>query len=228
MSTHRILIIEDEPDMRRGVEHNLQFEGYQVLTAADGPTGLQKAQEEHPDLILLDLMLPGMDGMEVCRKLQQKKIHIPIIMLTARSQERDKVMGLELGADDYLSKPFGIKELLARVKAVLRRTGAVRETMDRYRFADVEIDFLAYEATKDGSPLDFTPKELELMRFFIENKGVALSRDRLLDEVWGYETFPCTRTVDNHILKLRKKIEDDPRNPQYLVTIHGYGYKFVA
>ncbi len=223
----RILVIDDEPEMLTGLEDNLSYEGYAVLTARDGPDGLAKAQRELPDLIILDIMMPSMSGWDVCRELRKKGVHVRIIMLTARGQEVDTVVGLELGADDYVTKPFSVRELLARVRAVLRRPGR-RSDVESFSFGSVRIDFKRCIAVKGNRRIPLTKKELEIMKYFIEHKGEALARDRMLDEIWGYERFPTTRTVDNHILKLRQKLEDDPENPRFIRTVHGIGYKFVS
>ncbi len=223
----KILIIEDNEDLATGLELNLKKEGYKVFKTASGEDGLKTAFRENPDLIVLDVMLPGISGLDVCRQLRQKSIHTPIIMLTAKSDELDRVVGLELGADDYVTKPFGIRELLARIRVCLRRQPAQGQIV-KYGFGNVEIDFEKYRVLVGKKPIEFTQKEFELMRFFIQNRDVVLSRDRLLDEVWGYESYPTTRTVDTHILKLRKKIEKDPANPSYILSIYGGGYKFVG
>ena len=223
----KILIVEDEPDMVMGLKDNLELEGYQVLTALDGPTALEVALNTCPDLILLDIMIPKLNGFEVCKQLRQKGMDTPIIMLTAKSQEVDKVLGLELGADDYITKPFSIRELLARVKAVLRRPRRPPEKIDSYAFGDVTIDFRKQVAVKDGKPVELSHYEAEILRLLIANKGEPISRNRILDEVWGYELYPTTRTIDNHVVKLRQKIEDNPHSPIHIVTVHGMGYKFV-
>jgi DNA-binding response OmpR family regulator len=223
----KILIVEDEPDMVLGLKDNFEFEGYEVATAADGQQGLERARTLKPDLIVLDVMLPKMSGLEVCKTLRGEGWSGPILMLTARGQEIDKVVGLELGADDYVTKPFSIRELLARVRAVLRRTEGKAKRLARYHFADVELDFEAYKATKDASPLDLSPREFELLRYLIERKGETVTRDQLLEDVWGYESYPSTRTVDTHIAKLRAKIGDSGSEPHWILTIHGMGYKFI-
>jgi DNA-binding response OmpR family regulator len=224
---HKILIVEDNIDLANGLELNLKKEGYKVFKAATGEDGLKIAIHDCPDLIILDIMLPGISGLDVCRELRNKSIEIPIIMLTAKSDELDRVVGLELGADDYITKPFGVRELLARVRVCLRRQPPQTE-MPRYRFGHVEIDFEKYRATARNKALELTQKEFDLIRFLIRNRDTVLSRDRLLDEVWGYESYPTTRTVDTHILKLRKKLEDDPANPKYILSVYGGGYKFVG
>lgn len=223
----RILVIDDEPEMVMGLKDNLSYEGYEVLTARDGQEGLDKAVKELPDLILLDIMMPRMSGWDVCRDLRKRGVNIPIIMLTARGQEVDTVLGLELGADDYVTKPFSVRELLARVRAVLRRPG-LRSEIEAYSFGSVRIDFKRRLAFKGKREVKLTRKEFEIMRYFIEHRGEALSREQMLDEIWGYERFPTTRTVDNHILRLRQKLEDDLETPRFILTIHGSGYKFVG
>jgi len=223
----KILIVEDEPDMVLGLKDNFEFEGYDVLTASDGASGLERARSQKPDLVILDIMLPKLSGLEVCKALRGEGFEAPIIMLTARGQEIDKVVGLELGADDYVTKPFSIRELLARVRAILRRTEGKKKRLSRYRFADVELDFETYRGTRAGEPLDMSPREFELLRYLIERKGETVSRDRLLEDVWGYESYPSTRTVDTHIAKLRAKIGDSGSEPRHILTIHGVGYKFV-
>jgi two-component system alkaline phosphatase synthesis response regulator PhoP len=223
----RILIVEDEPDMILGLKDNFEFEGYEVVTASDGATGLERARSDKPDLLILDIMLPRLSGLEVCKTLRGEGFSAPIVMLTARGQEIDKVVGLELGADDYVTKPFSIRELLARVRAILRRSEGQKKRLARYRFSDVALDFEAYRATRGGEPLDLSPREFELLRYLIERKGETVSRDRLLEDVWGYESYPSTRTVDTHIAKLRAKIGDSGTEPKWILTIHGMGYKFV-
>jgi two-component system alkaline phosphatase synthesis response regulator PhoP len=223
----KILIIEDEPDMVLGLKDNFEFEGYEVATASDGASGLERARTVKPDLVILDIMLPTLSGLEVCKTLRGEGFQAPIIMLTARGQEIDKVVGLELGADDYVTKPFSIRELLARVRAILRRTEGTKKRLSRYTFADVELDFEAYKAKRGGEPLELSPREFELLRYLIERKGETVSRDRLLEDVWGYESYPSTRTVDTHIAKLRAKIGDSGSEPSHILTIHGVGYKFI-
>jgi DNA-binding response OmpR family regulator len=223
----KILIVEDEPDMVLGLKDNFEFEGYEVLTASDGQTGLERARTQKPDLLVLDIMLPKLSGLEVCKTLRGEGFEAPIVMLTARGQEIDKVVGLELGADDYVTKPFSIRELLARVRAILRRSEGKKKRLSRYQFSDVELDFEAYRAKKGGEALELSPREFELLRYLIERKGETVSRDRLLEDVWGYESYPSTRTVDTHIAKLRAKIGDSGSEPRWILTIHGVGYKFV-
>jgi DNA-binding response OmpR family regulator len=224
----KILIVEDEPNMVAGLRDNFEFEGYQVITAEDGVAGLTRALDESPDLVILDVMMPRMSGLEVCKQLKAKRPSIPVIMLTARGQEVDKVVGLELGADDYVTKPFSIRELLARVKAVLRRAKTVPKEQDRYSFGDVEVNLRSCQVEKKGKQLDFSSKEFELLKYFLCHSGETLSRDRLLEEVWGYDRFPTTRTVDAHIVRLRQKLEPRPEEPRFILTVHGTGYKFVG
>ena len=223
----KILIVEDEPDMVLGLKDNFEFEGYEVVTASDGAAGLERARAQKPDLVVLDIMLPKLSGLELCKTLRGEGFDKPIIMLTARGQEIDKVVGLELGADDYVTKPFSIRELLARVRAILRRTDGKRQRLARYRFADVELDFEHYKATRGSQPIEMSPREFELLRYLIERKGETVSREQLLEDVWGYEHYPTTRTVDTHIAKLRAKIGDSGSEPRHILTIHGMGYKFV-
>ncbi len=223
----RILIVHDEPEMVRGLEDNLRYEGYQTLSATNGKDALDLALREGPDLILLDIMMPKMSGWDVCRALRQKGIDIPIIMLTARGEEVDRVLGLELGADDYVTKPFSLRELLARVRAVLRRPGP-RQRLEEFIFGDARLHLRARQAFKAGKDVRLTRKEFDLLRYFVEHRGEVVTRDRLLDEVWGYEHFPTTRTVDTHVLRLRQKFEQDPEHPVYIVTVHGHGYKFAG
>jgi DNA-binding response OmpR family regulator len=227
-ATAKILIVEDEPNMVAGLRDNFEFEGYTVITARDGVEGLQRALDESPDLVVLDVMMPRMSGLEVCKQLRAKRGSIPIIMLTARGQEVDKVVGLELGADDYVTKPFSIRELLARVKAVLRRTAVVPKDMDQHSFADIEVDLKRCRVLKSGKAIEISSKEFELLKYFICHSGEILSRDRLLEEVWGYDNYPTTRTVDTHLVRLRQKLEPDPEQPQYFLTVHGTGYRFVG
>ena len=223
----RILIVDDEPEMLRGLEDNLQFEGYQTVTAGDGRKGLALALSEAPDLILLDLMMPGMSGWDLCRELRGRGLDVPVIMLTARGEEVDRVQGLELGADDYVTKPFSLRELMARIRAVLRRPGP-RQKFEEFAFGSVRVHLRARQAFKGGHEVRLTRKEFDLLRYLVEHPGEVITRDRLLDEVWGYERFPTTRTVDTHILRLRQKFEDDPERPAHILTAHGQGYRFVA
>jgi len=224
----RILIVEDEPNMVAGLRDNFEYEGYEVITAPDGVAGLERELNEAPDLVILDVMMPRMSGLDVCKQLRSKRPSVPIIMLTARGQEVDKVVGLELGADDYVTKPFSIRELLARVKAVLRRAHTVPKEQDHYSFGDVEVNLRSCQVSRKGKAMDFSSKEFELLKYFLCHPGETLSRDRLLEEVWGYERFPTTRTVDAHIVRLRQKVEPKPEEPRFILTVHGTGYKFVG
>ena len=223
----RILIIEDEKEMALGLKDNLEYEGHVVTIAGDGEAGLQSAMENPPDLIILDIMLPKKSGFDVCRELRSRKKGIPIIMLTARGEEVDKVLGLELGADDYITKPFSVREFLARVKAVLRRSQSHSDEDDFCRIGKIQVDFTRYMARDDEGEMELTHKEFEIMRYFLDHHGQSISRDQLMEEVWGYEAYPTTRTVDNHIVKLRKKIEQDPARPRHILTVHGIGYKYI-
>jgi len=225
----KILIIEDEPDLVKGLKLNLSDEGFEVDWAVNGVEGLRKAVEEAPDLIILDIMLPEMDGLEVCRKLRQKDINIPVIMLTAKGGEIDKVVGLEIGADDYMTKPFSIRELLARIKARLRHSEKESKPMPEiYSIGDIEIDFVRFKIRCKGKESDLTSLEADILKYFIIHRGEVVSRDDLLNKIWGYEKYPTTRTIDNHILKLRKKIEDDPSHPRYIISVYGGGYRFTG
>ena len=220
----RILVVEDEPPLALGLEDDLKLEGYEVEVARDGETASRRAQEQPFDLIVLDVMLPRKDGFEVCRELRRAGLRMPVILLTAKTQEADKVMGLELGADDYVTKPFSPRELRARVKAALRR--AAGEMPETYRFGDVEVDFTRCELRRAGKTVDMTPIEFKLLSTFIRHRGHALSRDKLLDQVWGGETFVTDRVVDTHVTNLRKKIEPTPSQPRFLVSVRGMGYRF--
>jgi len=223
----KILIVEDESDMLNGLRDNFEYEGYQVIAVKDGEEGLKRAAADKPDLVVLDVMLPKISGLEVCKRLRQRS-RVPILMLTARGQEVDKVAGLETGADDYVTKPFSIRELLARVKALLRRSDPGRQPIQGYAFGVVTVDFVTHQATRSGKPMEFSTKELDLLRYFILHRGETLSRDRLLEDVWGYENYPTTRTVDTHVMKLRQKVEEDASHPKFILTLHGTGYKFVG
>jgi DNA-binding response OmpR family regulator len=225
----KILMIEDEEDLVKGLKLNLSGEGYDVIWAYDGQEGLSKALEERPDLIILDIMLPKLDGFEVCRELRQKNVNIPIIMLTAKGEEIDKVVGLEIGADDYITKPFSLRELLARVKAHLRRAKRPGKGVpELYRFGDVEIDFTNFKVRRKGKEANLTSLETEILKHFIAHRGEVVTREALLNKIWGYERYPTTRTIDNHMLKLRKKIEEDPSRPKYIFSIYGAGYRFMG
>ncbi|HEX7186544.1 MAG TPA: response regulator transcription factor [Thermoanaerobaculia bacterium] len=224
----KVLIVEDDEAMSVALRDGLEYEGYSVNLATDGETGLRLATAETPDLILLDVMLPKITGLDICKKLRGDGNGVPIIMLTARGQEIDKVLGLKLGADDYITKPFGFMELMARVEAVLRRCAGQAAPVETYRFGDVVLDFKAHEGRKDGKLLDLSPREFQLLAFFIQHRGEVITREKLLDTVWDYNAIPFTRTVDMHIAKLRKKIEDNPSDPRHIVTVHRLGYKFTG
>ncbi|MCA1614555.1 MAG: response regulator transcription factor [Acidobacteria bacterium] len=227
MKLPRILIVEDEPDMALGLRDNCEYEGYEVSVARDGEEGVCRALADRPDLILLDVMLPKLSGLDVCRRLRDGGCVAPVIMLTARGQEIDKVLGLELGADDYVTKPFGVNELLARIRAHLRRAARPAPGVEGYTFGDVALNFRAHEATKAGRALELSAREFEILKYFVRRRGEPVTRDQLLDEVWG-SRYPFSRTVDNHIAKLRQKIETDPSDPRFIVTLHRVGYKFLG
>jgi len=222
----KILIVEDEESILVALGDNLKMEGYEVDSAVNGEEGLSMAKAGKYELIILDIMLPRMDGFEVCKRLRQAGRMTPILMLTAKSQEIDKVLGLELGADDYVTKPFSPRELLARVKALLRRSQQVREGVNETAFGDIEVDFKKYEVNKRGCPVYLTALEFSLLQFFVQNQGQVLSRDTILDAVWGKDVYIQPRTVDKHIAELRKKIEDDPSSPIHIIGVRGVGYKF--
>ncbi len=224
----RVLLVEDEPGLVMTLTDRLAAEGYDVVSAIDGETGLQRACSEAFDVVLLDGMLPGRDGFDVCRTLRQRNVVTPILMLTARGQLVDRVVGLKLGADDYLVKPFEMAELLARVEALLRRVPPVPAQAEAYQFGDVHIDFRKAEVRRLGQLLDVSAREFKLLKYFIEHRGATLSRDELLNQVWGYHAMPSTRTVDVHIAWLRQKLEINPRRPEHIHTIHGLGYKFTG
>jgi DNA-binding response OmpR family regulator len=223
----RILVVEDDPAILQGLADNLGCESHDVLTASDGEQGYSLARSEKPDLIILDIMLPRMSGYELCRKLRAESVTTPIVMLTARGDEADRVVGLDLGADDYITKPFSVRELLARIRAVLRRAQAQSVLPEELRFANVVVDFRRYEARKAGRPVDLTRKEFGLLRLLAARSGEPVTRDDLLNEVWGYDANPTTRTVDNHVASLRAKLEENPSEPRHLFTVHGVGYKWV-
>jgi two-component system alkaline phosphatase synthesis response regulator PhoP len=221
----RILIAEDEPAIALGLEDDLKMEGYQVEVTGNGADALRRAKEDEFDLIVLDIMLPGKDGFEVCRDLRRSGLSTPVLMLTAKAQEAEKVMGLELGADDYVTKPFGVHELRARIKALLRRAAPEPQARS-YRFGDLEVDFERCELHRNGRTVELTPLEFKLLGLFIRSRGRVLSRDQLLSGAWTPDTFASDRIVDNHIANLRKKIEPDPAHPRYLINVRGLGYRF--
>jgi two-component system alkaline phosphatase synthesis response regulator PhoP len=224
----RILLIEDEPGLVLTLTDRLTAEGYDVHSATDGPAGLARATSEAWDVILLDVMLPGASGFDVCRDMRQQGVATPVIMLTARGQVVDKVLGLKLGADDYLTKPFDMLELLARIEVQLRRAAATSSGASPYRFGDIVVDPRTTEVTRAGTLLDLSAREFLLLKYFTEHRGTMLSREQLLNDVWGYRSMPTTRTVDVHVAWLRQKIEPNPKHPQYILTVHGLGYRFVG
>lgn len=222
-----ILIIEDDISILRGLKDNLAFEGYQVISATDGQEGFKTALEKQVDLLLLDIMLPGMNGYEICRRLKKEKPDLPIIMITARGTEMDTVAGLDMGADDYIPKPFSIPELLARVRAVLRRSSPDHKEIESYSFGNVSLDFKKYTTLVHMKKVELSSKEYAIMKYFIEHKDEVVHRHDLLEKVWGFDITPTTRTVDNYILELRKKLEKDSSKPKHILTVRGAGYKFV-
>lgn len=222
----KILIIEDDKAILMGLKDDLEYEGYKVATALNGKEGLKKAMEGRFQLIILDILLPGLNGFEVCKKLREAGVGTPILMLTAaKTEEMDKVTGLELGADDYVTKPVGSREMVARVKAILRRVSQKEDEPENYDFGNVSLDFKSHEVLKAGKKLHLTALEFNLLKFFIEHKGEVLTRDTMLDEAWG-DAIVSPRTIDPHIAHLRQKLEDDPANPEHIVSIRGVGYKF--
>jgi len=227
----KVLVVEDDDSMARALRDGFQYEGYEVLLARDGAAGLALASEARPDVVILDVMLPKVSGLDVCKQLRTAGNRVPILMLTARGQEIDKVLGLKLGADDYVTKPFGFLELVARVEALLRRTGGEATSaagVDNYRFGDIHVDFKNHALHKSGQPVELSPRELRLLRYLVEHRGEVVGRDQLLDAVWDYDNPPLTRTVDMHVAKLRRKIEDQPAEPRWIVTVHRIGYKFTG
>jgi two-component system alkaline phosphatase synthesis response regulator PhoP len=226
-----LLLVEDEPGLVMTMTDRLELEGYEVESVMDANKALHTASTNAYDAILLDVMLPGGTGFDVCRTLRQRGVQTPILMLTARGQVIDRVVGLKLGADDYLVKPFEMAELLARIEALLRRSATALPdgvSAESYRFGEISVDFRRAEVVKNGQPLELSAREFKLLRYFIEHRGAALTRDELLNEVWGYNAMPSTRTVDVHVAWLRQKLEDNPRHPEYIHTVHGLGYKFVG
>jgi DNA-binding response OmpR family regulator len=223
----RILIVEDDAAILRGLTDNLKAEHFEVVSAADGQEGYETAKKRKCDLIILDVMLPTVSGFEICKQLRMDGVQTPILMLTGKGEEVDKVLGLELGADDYVTKPFSIKELIARVRSILRRQSEIRTEIAETTFGDVYVDFKKQEATRGKKQLDMSAKEFQLLKYFVEREGEVISRSQLLDDVWGYDAMPTTRTVDNYVLSLRKQIEVNPSKPKHLLTVHTAGYKFV-
>lgn len=225
----KILIVEDEPSMRLGLKDNLEFESYEVEVAIDGQEGLNKIQSNDFDLIILDVMMPKMSGFDVCKAMRKMGVTTPIIFLTAKSEEIDKVLGLELGADDYLTKPFSLRELIARVKAILRRvkTDKNQKVTGEVTIGALTVDFLHFTAQNGNGPVRMSHKEFEILQYLMEHKNEVVSRYDLLNEVWGYESQPTTRTVDNFILRLRQRIEENHNEPKHILTVHGVGYKLI-
>lgn len=225
----KILLVEDEAGLILTLTDRLEAEGFDVKSAMDGESGLNLALSENFDLMILDVMLPKKNGYDICRDLRQKSINTPILMLTAKGETFDKVLGLKLGADDYLTKPFEVVELLARIEALLRRSSNINQhSPDSFQFGDISIDFKRAEITKNNQPIELSAMEFKLLQFLIENRGELHSRDKLLDEVWGYDAMPSTRTVDVHVAWLRQKLEENAKHPQFIQTVHGLGYKFVG
>lgn len=223
----KILVVEDDPAILKGLEATLRGEHYEVITAMDGEKCHRIVREEKLDLIILDIMLPKKHGFDVCRDLRKEGFNAPVLILTSKKEEMDKVLGLELGADDYVTKPFSIRELVARVKALLRRSGDIKKDVEEYNLGSVHIDFKKQEAFKNKSPIKLSSKEFDVLKYFIQHEGEVISREMLLDDVWGYDNYPTTRTVDNYILSLRKKFEDTPNEPKHIITVHTSGYKFI-
>ena len=221
-----VLLVEDDAALARGLAHNLEYEGYAVLSAGDAESALALLEGREVDLIVLDVMLPRMSGLDLCRALRADQVVTPIVMLTARGEEADRVLGLELGADDYVTKPFSVPELLARIKAVLRRTRPEEPEPDRCAFGMAEVDFQRFEARAGDAAVHLSPKQFGLLQYLVRHEGRPVSRTELLDEVWGYDDPPTTRTVDNHVADMRAKLEEDPAHPVHLLTVHGVGYKF--
>jgi DNA-binding response OmpR family regulator len=222
-----IILVEDDPAILKGLEAALAEEHYRVLTAADGEKGLNLIRREKADLVILDVMLPKKDGFEICRELRGSGDNVPVLFLTSRKEEVDRVLGLELGGDDYVTKPFSVRELMARIRARLRRAGEIRKDLEEYAFGEVHVDFRKHEVMRGADPVKLSARELEVLKYFIQREGEVVTRDALLDDVWGYDTFPTTRTVDNYILSIRKKIERDPAHPRHILTMHSAGYKFT-
>ena len=223
----RILVAEDETEIAMGLRDNLEFENYEVIVATDGEAALDAATHQSPDLVLLDIMMPKIDGLEVCRQIREAGFTIPILMVTAKSQEIDIIRGLEVGADDYITKPFSVREVLARVKAALRRTGAGKGLSRILRIGETTVDLVKGKVVKGDESFNLGHFELEILKMLVESAEVPVERNKLLDVIWGLEGFPATRTVDNHVVSLRRKIEPDPKHPRHIVTVHSIGYKFV-
>ena len=229
MRAMKILVVDDERAVRESLRRALELEGYEVELAGDGEEALERLIDVSlADAVILDVLMPGIDGLEVCRRLRAEGNEVPVLMLTARGQVADRVVGLKLGADDYLTKPFEVSELLARVEARVRRGTGALNAPESYRFGDVRVDFRKTEVEKEGQSVELSAKEFHLLKYLIEHRGATVTRNELLDAVWGYDAMPTTRTVDVHVAWLRKKVEASPRRPQFILTVHGVGYKFVG
>ena len=222
----KILIIEDDPTIIQGLEDTFKFHGFEIYKAEDGKSGLELFLEKDPDLIILDIMMPGFDGYEICKRIRDVNKSVPIIMLTAKSRESDKLLGFELGADDYVTKPFSVRELVARAEAVLKRSARIDNQIESIKIGDAEVNFKNFELKTEKRVFQLSPKECEILKLLVENPDEVINRDRIIDEIWGDEYFPSPRTIDNFILKLRNKIEDNPKKPKHILTVHGAGYKF--
>lgn len=223
----KILVVEDDPAILKGLATSLESAGYSIISASDGEEGFKLGKTLNIDIIILDVMLPNKDGFEICSDLRKDGINTPILMLTSKKEEIDKVLGLEIGADDYMTKPFSVRELQARIKAILRRKSEITKNIDECSFDGISLDFKKMEAFKNKEPIKLSSLEFKILKYLIEKEGEVISRDKLLDDVWGYEAFPTTRTVDNYILSIRKKIENNPAEPVHILTVHKSGYKFV-
>lgn len=224
----KLLLADDEPQLVAGLARSFRREGFEIVAVSNGHDIIDAVLREQPQLILLDVMLPGLSGLDACRELRRRGMDLPIIMLTARGEEIDRVLGLELGADDYVTKPFGLRELVARVRARLRRVPpSASGRVQRYRIGEVDVDFAAYQATRAGAPLELTMKECDLLQLLVQHRGTVVSRSRILNEIWGYDATAVTRTVDTHVVRLRQKIEPDPSRPQHILSVYGEGYRFV-
>jgi len=224
----KILIIEDNPGIQMSLMDQFESEGYKVFTSGNGNDGLKLVKDHNPDLIILDIMLPGLDGYEVCKKLRMQGNNTPVIMLTVKDKEIDKVLGLELGADDYVTKPFSVRELSARVKTIFRRIGEYSDDLSSCNIGETSLNFRKFEATRKGVKIDFTPLEYQLLEFFVKNKGIVLTREQMLESVWGeHNVVISLRTIDSHVASIRKKLEDDPSNPEFIINIRGVGYKLT-
>jgi two-component system alkaline phosphatase synthesis response regulator PhoP len=224
----RVLLVEDEEALARGLEFNLKREGFEVVRARRGDTALDLLVRTRPDIVTLDVMLPGLDGLEVCREIRRRGIDTPVIMLTARAEEVDRILGLEIGADDYVVKPFSVRELVARIRARLRRRPGEATGFPVCRFGPVEVDFEHFRATRDGQPVELTAKEFAILRLLVESRGAVVSRNRILDEVWGADEAVDARRIDTHVVNLRKKLEDDPASPRVIQSVYGEGYRFTG